>query len=250
MGRLISKGDSMNIIVGLAGEGTRFKNEGYELPKFLIAYHGAPMIYHAVETIGLEGKIHFVVKEEHLQKYRFLEKMLLGLGSEIIPIKQQTSGAAESLLLAKPYIQDHTDSLLSVNCDQYLSWKSYKFQQELTLNPDTSYIVTYKENSDKCSYVREENDYVVEVREKKVISNDATIGYYHWASTNDFFIDAEQMIADEHKENNEYYVAPVYNYSIARGLKVKKYSIKNEEFWPVGTPDDYKQFEDLNSEFD
>lgn len=240
----------MNIIVGLAGEGTRFKNEGYDLPKFLVVYHGAPMIYHAVETIGLEGKIHFVVKEEHLLQYPFLEKMLLGLGSEIIPLKEKTNGAAESLMLAKPYIQNLDDPLLSVNCDQYLSWKGFKFNQELQLNPETSYIVTYKENSNKCSYVREENGFVVEVREKKVISNDATIGYYHWAHTKDFFIDAEQMIADGHKENNEYYVAPVYNYSIARGLKVKKYSIDNSEFWPVGTPADYKEFEDLNWEFD
>jgi dTDP-glucose pyrophosphorylase len=240
----------MNIIIGLAGEGSRFKNAGYNLPKFLVVYHGAPMIYHAVDTIGLTGKIHFVVQEEHLQKYRFLEKMLLGLGNEIIPVKEKTAGAAESLLLAKPYITNHNDPLLSVNCDQYLSWKGHKFQQQLNSDPETSYIVTYKETSNKCSYVREQNECVVEVREKKIISNDATIGYYHWAHTSDFFIDAEQMIADEYKENNEYYVAPVYNYSIARGLKVKKYPIANNEFWPVGTPSDYQQFEDSNPDFD
>ena len=116
--------------------------------------------------------------------------------------------------------------------------------------PDVNFIVTYKETSPKCSYVREQAGFVVEVREKRVISNDATIGFYHWAHTRDFFQDAEQMIADDHKENGEYYVAPVYNYSIQRGLKVKKYAIDNKEFWPVGTPDDFMYFNGNTTFFD
>lgn len=240
----------MNIILGLCGEGSRFKNAGHTLPKFLIAYHGAPMIYHAVETIKIPGKIHFIVREDHLQEHKHLEKLLLGLGDEIIVCKGKTQGAAESLLLAKPHIKDMNAPMLSVNCDQYLGWNPFNLIDEMQRNPDTSYIVTYNETSSKCSYVREENNLVVEVREKKVISNDATIGFYHWAKTADFFQDAEAMIADGHKENGEYYVAPVYNYSIRRGLKVKKFSIDNSEFWPVGTPDDYMNFISKNTDFD
>jgi dTDP-glucose pyrophosphorylase len=176
--------------------------------------------------------------------------MLLGLGDEIIVVKGNTRGAAESLLMAEHYIKDQTAPMISLNCDQYLSWNPYALRDEMERNPETSYIVTYKETSNKCSYVREKNDRVIEVREKKVISNDATIGLYHWAHTKDFFEDAAAMIADDHKENNEYYVAPVYNYTIARGLNVKKFSIKNEEFWPVGTPDDLMDFQSRNVGFD
>jgi dTDP-glucose pyrophosphorylase len=162
----------------------------------------------------------------------------------------RTRGAAESLLLAKNYIKDVNAPMLSVNCDQFLSWNPFNLIDQMQREPDVNFIVTYKETSPKCSYVKEQAGVVVEVREKRVISNDATIGFYHWAHTRDFFQDAEQMIADDHKENGEYYVAPVYNYSIQRGLKVKKYAIDNSEFWPVGTPDDLMHFNSNTAFFD
>ena len=240
----------MNIFIGLCGQGSRFKRMGYELPKYLIAYHGAPMIYHSVETIGMKGKIYFIARKDHLHQYKFLEKLLLGLGDEIIICDSDTGGAAESLLLSKNHVSDLDAPMLSVNCDQYMRWKSFLFKDELQRNPETSYIVTYKETSPKCSYVREENGSVVEVREKQVISSDATTGYYHWAHTRDFFQDAETMISEGHKENGEYYVAPVYNYSISRGLSVKKFSLGQGEFWPVGTPEDLTEFQRTNTGFD
>ncbi len=240
----------MNIIMGLCGEGSRFKNIGFSLPKFLITMHGAPMIYHAVETIKIPGKIHFVVREDHLLEHKHLEKLLLGLGDEIIVAKEKTQGAAESLLLAKNHIKDIDAPMLSVNCDQYLNWNPFNLLDQMQREPDVNFIVTYKETSPKCSYVREQAGFVVEVREKRVISNDATIGFYHWAHTHDFFQDAEKMIADEHKENGEYYVAPVYNYSIQRGLKVKKFAIDNNDFYPVGTPDDLNYFNGKTAFFD
>lgn len=238
----------MNIIFGLCGQGSRFRNAGYTVPKYLIAYHGAPMIYHAVETVKIPGKKYFVVREDHLQQYKFLEKMLLGLGDEIIVCKKETEGAAQSLLLAKDAL-DHSQPFLSINCDQYLRWNPWRFRDLLTANPNTSYILTYKETSPKCSYIRKDStEKVVEVREKKVISDDATIGVYHWAKTSDFVQDAEQMIADGHKENGEYYVAPVYNYSIARGLIVDNFEVSKKEFWPVGTPDDLRVFLNNNKD--
>jgi dTDP-glucose pyrophosphorylase len=233
----------MNIIMGLCGEGRRFKQAGYALPKFLIPYNGAPMIYHAMETLNIPGKRHIVVKEEHLLKFKFLEKMLLGLADELIVCRKTTQGAAESLLLSKKYISDHHLPFISLNCDQYMNWNPNNFLKQLTETPEASYIITYKETSPKCSYVKKDaTGRVLEVREKKVISDDATIGVYHWAHTSDFFIDAEKMIADKVTENDEYYVGPVYNYSIARKLVVKNYEISADEFWPVGTPDDLHFF--------
>ena len=140
--------------------------------------------------------------------------------------------------------------MLSVNCDQYLDWNPFNLIDQMQREPETSFIVTYNETSPKCSYVKEENGLIKEVREKKVISNDATIGYYHWAHSKDFFQDAEQMIADDHRENGEYYVAPVYNYTIKRGLAVKKYSVDNKDFWPVGTPEDFIHFVGKTAYFD
>lgn len=232
----------MNIVFGLCGNGSRFIEKGFSIPKYLISMNGAPMIYHAVETLKIPGKKYFVVRQDHLTKYKFLEKLLLGLGDDIIVSPGTTEGAAQTLLLTEGKI-DQNLPFISVNCDQYMKWNSYKFLECLGNNLDTSFIITYKENSPACSYVRKDgNDNVIEVREKKVISNDATVGIYHWSKTSDFFEDAKQMIKDQHKENNEYYVAPVYNYSIKRGLTIKTFEVKREEFWPVGTPQDLNKF--------
>lgn len=240
----------MNILFGLCGEGSRFKNNGYDIPKYLIPYNGAPMIYHSVETLKIPGKIYFIVKVEHLRAYNYLEKMLLALGNEIIPCYSKTEGAASTLLLAKDYIKDHGESLISVNCDQYMNWSPRLFLEELSKNINISYILTYKEKSDKCSYVKINNDeFVVEVREKKVISDDATVGVYHWSRAKDFFLDAQSMIEAGIKENNEYYVAPVYNWSIKRGLKVKKFEVGPKQFWPVGTVEDLDYFLRFNTDF-
>lgn len=233
----------MNIMFGLCGEGSRFAEVGYPLPKYLIAYQSATMIYHAVETLDIPGKIHFIVRQDHLHKYKFLEKMLLGLGSEIIICDSPTEGAAQTLLLAKNYVTDLNAPLISANCDQYLKWDSRPFIKTMNENPETSYILTYKETSTKCSYIRKDSiGNIVEVREKKVISNDATIGVYHWAHSRDFFVDAEKMISTGIKDNNEYYVAPVYNHTIDRGLSVKNFEMKKDEFWSVGTPKDLQLY--------
>jgi dTDP-glucose pyrophosphorylase len=233
----------MNIVFGLCGLGSRFSSVGYTIPKYLIPYNGAPMIYHSVETLSIPGKIYFVVLVEHLQQYKFLEKMLLSIGHEIVPCYQHTQGAAETLLMAKEYIQDLNQPFVSANCDQYLSWSSRLFLDELKNNPDTSYIVTFKNTSNKCSYIRKDHDdNVIEVREKQVISNDATVGVYHWHKTQDFFQDAQDMINSGIKEANEYFVAPVYNWSINRGLRVKNFALSKDQFWPVGTPRDLNFF--------
>lgn len=232
----------MNIIFGLCGQGKRFRDKGYNVPKYLIDVRGQPMLYHAVKTLKIPGKVHFVVRQEHLDAHKDLEKFLLTLGDSIIVSPGETEGAAQSLLLAKNHI-DHNEPLISVNCDQYLDWDSGKFLDCLNHNPSVSYMLTFKETDPKCSYIRKNDQgFVTEAREKQVISDDATVGVYHWAKAGDFFRDAETMIEQGHKENNEYYVAPVYNYSIARGLPVKNFEVTKEEFWPIGTPKDLEYF--------
>ncbi len=239
----------MNIILSMCGKGKRFLEQGIHLPKFLCAYNGAPMIYHTVETLGMKGRIHFIVKQEHLIDYPYLEKMLLTLGDEIVILKDDTEGAAQSLLAAESFIQNKQHPMVSVNCDQFMNWDGKSFQTTIEKNPETSYIVTFETNKDNCSYVKKENGKVVEVREKQVISNEATVGIYHWAKTEWFLRDAKQMIQDGMKDNGEYYVAPVYNYTIQQGNNVDTYMLKPGEFNPVGTPAEFITFNTNNKFF-
>lgn len=232
----------MNLIMGLCGEGSRFKHSGYDIPKYLIAYNGKTMLQHSVDTLGIQGDWYFVARQDHIDKHPMILPMLEAMGTVII-VPTLTEGAAQSLLMAKDYIRDLDKPMISVNCDQYLRYNSNSFVDKMNKNPDTSYIMTFVEKDPKCSYVRKDKEgNVVEVREKQVISNEATVGVYHWSKTSDFFIDCQQMIDDKVKDNNEYYVAPVYNYSIKRGLKVETQLLGSNEFYPVGTPGDLAYF--------
>jgi len=231
----------MNILFGLCGAGKRFRDVGYTIPKYIIDVNGSPMIEHAVKTLKILGDVFFIVLKEHIDQYPQIKDILSPMGT-IIVSEFTTQGAAQTLLLAKDYI-DLTKPLISANGDQYLDWDSSCFNSMLCDYPNTSYILTYKENDTKCSYIKKnEKGDIIEVREKQVISNDATVGVYHWASASDFFKDAETMIAADYRENGEYYVAPVYNYSIKRGLQVKNYELSDKEFWPIGTPNDLENF--------
>ena len=232
----------MNIIYSLCGNGQRFKDKGYNTIKYLIKYGNAPMLYHSVNTLGISGNLHFIVRDIHLKEYKFLEKFLLDLGGKITICYKETSGAAESLLLCENDIENKDLPFISVNSDQYMNWNAKPFIKKLIENPDTSYTLTFQSTDPKCSYVRLLNDKIVEVREKLVISNQATVGVYHWKTSKDFFIDAKQMINDNVRDNNEFYVAPVYNFSIKRGLVVKPYEINPDNFMPVGTPYDLVNF--------
>lgn len=226
----------INILIGMAGAGLRFLKNGFTYPKFLTVYNGAPMIYHSVKTCRIPGNIYFAVLEEHLREYKFLEKMLLGLGDEIVPIKNITRGAAETLLQMQPYIKNTELPMLSINSDQYMNWDPTDFLTTIRSDPDTAYIPTISSINPSFSYIREVNGTIVEVREKKQISTTATMGYYHWAKTRDFFIDAEVMIKNDLRDNNEFYMAPVYNFTIQRGRPVKRFDLGEKRYYPVGTP--------------
>jgi dTDP-glucose pyrophosphorylase len=234
----------MNIIMGLCGEGSRFKKMGYPAPKYLIEYLGKTMLQHSIDTLKIPGDWYFVVRQDHLDENETILPMLQSFGTVVI-LPGLTEGAAQTLLATQEYIRDHSAPMISVNCDQYLRYDPQPLLDKMLLNPDTSFIGTFYEDDPKCSYVRK-NDAgdVIEVREKVVIGKEATVGVYHWAKTSDFFTDCQQMIDDGIKDNGEYYVAPVYNYSIQRGLKVDTHLLSSDEFFPVGTPEDLSQFID------
>jgi len=241
----------MNIVFGMCGEGKRFKEIGVDVPKYLVPIYGAPMIYHSVTTLNIPGKIHFIIKTSHLQKYKYLEKLLLSIGDNIITCDRDTEGAAETLLLAKNHI-NLEEPFISVNCDQYMSWDSNPFVDCLSNNTDVSWIPTFKSKDANYSYLKTDgNGWVTDIKEKHIISENATAGIYHWCKAKYFFRDAEEMINNKNKQNNEYYVAPVYKNSIANGLLVRNFDIKFPgEFWPVGNIHEIRYLHGTCRDFD
>ena len=86
----------------------------------------------------------------------------------------------------------------------------------------------------------DENGYVTEVAEKNPISDIATVGVYFWKKGSDYVKYAEEMIKENIRVNNEFYVCPVFNEAIKDNKKIRTFDI--EKMWGLGTPEDLNVF--------
>lgn len=235
------KAQNMNVLIPMAGAGSRFAAAGYTFPKPLIEVNGKPMIQVVVENLNIEAKYTFIVQEEHYEKYNL--KYLLNLiapGCNIVQVNGITEGAACTTLLAKEFINNN-EPLLIANSDQFLEWNSNECLYAFNADGVDAGIVTFKNTHPKWSYARVgEDGFVAEVAEKKPISNDATVGVYFWKHGSDYVQCAEQMIAKNIRVNNEFYVCPVFNEAINKGRKIRIKEI--QKMWGIGTPEDLNYF--------
>jgi HAD superfamily hydrolase (TIGR01509 family) len=235
------KSDHLNIVIPMAGAGSRFEKAGYTFPKPLIEVNGKPMIQVVVENLNIDAKYHFIVQKEHYEKYNLKETLnLITPNCNIIFTDGITEGAACTTLLAKEFI-DNDDSLLIANSDQYLDWNSSNFMYNMIGDNVDAGIVSFTSTHPKWSFARvDQNNNVVEVAEKKPISDIATAGIYYWRKGSDYVKYAEQMIQKNVRVNNEFYVCPVFNEAIADKKIIKTYNIN--KMWGIGTPEDLDIF--------
>lgn len=233
-----------NIVVPMAGSGSRFLEKNYELPKPLIEVDGMPMIQKAVWSCGIGGHYIYLVQAEHNKKYNLSEllpAMTPSLKVTVIEVDGVTSGAAETVLLAKEYI-DNDDVLVICNSDQIVEWDPNAFLWNVGSERDLEGCIPIFNSTDpKWSYAKTNDEgLVVEVAEKNPISDQASVGIYYWVQGSDFVKYAEQMISKNIRVNNEFYICPVYNEAILDGLRIGTYQV--DKMISLGTPEDLEEY--------
>lgn len=231
----------MNVVIPMAGHGSRFAQAGYTFPKPLIEVNGKPMIQVVVENLNIEAHYIFIVQKEHYEKYQ-LKYMLnmIAPGCDIVQVEGVTEGAACTTLLAQHLI-DNDDPLLIANSDQFVEWNANECLYAFTADGIDGGLLTFKSVHPKWSYARlDDNGYVAEVAEKRPISDIASVGIYYWKRGQHYVAFAKQMIERNIRTNNEFYVCPVFNEAIEAGLKIR---VKNiEKMWGLGVPEDLEHF--------
>jgi dTDP-glucose pyrophosphorylase len=233
----------LNVLIPMAGAGSRFASVGYTFPKPLIEVRGKPMIQVVVENLNIEANYIFIVQKEHYEKYNL--KYLLNViapNCKIVQVDGLTEGAACTTLLAKEFI-DNDSPLVMANSDQFVEWNSNECLYAFTADSIDGGIITFESTHPKWSYAKlGEDGFVSEVAEKRPISNLATVGIYYWRHGSDYVRYAEQMIQKNIRVNNEFYVCPVFNEAIQDSKKIR---VKNiERMWGIGTPEDLNYFLD------
>ena len=233
----------MNILIPMAGAGSRFASVGYTFPKPLIEVRNKPMIQVAVESLNIEANYIFIVQKSHREKYNLDTLLnLISPGCKIIELDGVTEGAAVTALMAKEYINNDSP-LIITNSDQFIDWNSTEFMYQMNEKNYDGAIMCFEATHPKWSFAKTNEDgLITEVAEKNPISNQATAGIYYFKHGSDFVASAEQMIEKNIRTNNEFYVCPVYNEAILNGGKIYNYHIPSENMWGLGTPEDLKHY--------
>ena len=249
-----NKPTTFHIVVPMAGEGSRFREAGYTIPKPFIPVGGKPMIQWVIDNMipkdlpqdSYKLQFHLIVRSSHITGNN-LDRLFWDVPSNVSytyhKADKLTEGAACSVLLSESEINKN-EPLIIVNSDQYLEWNPDSFYR-CFMNPeyDGCILTFYQPNPYdlKWSYAKTSVDgLVTEVQEKKWISPYATVGLYGWKRGSDFVKYAKQMITKNIRVKNEFYVCPVYNEAIQDGLPIR---IKNcPGMWGLGVPEDLDMF--------
>jgi HAD superfamily hydrolase (TIGR01509 family) len=235
------KNEKLNVLIPMAGAGSRFEQAGYTFPKPLIEVNGKPMIQVVIENLNLDANYIYVVQKAHREKYNLDTLLnLLTPGCKIVETDGLTEGAACTALLAKDYI-NNDNPLFFANSDQFVEWDSNEFMYKMQETDADGGIVSFTATHPKWSFAKiDENGLVTEVAEKNPISDIATVGYYFWKHGSDFVKYAEQMIEKNIRVNNEFYVCPVFNQAIEDCKEIRTFNTTG--MWGLGTPEDLNYY--------
>lgn len=240
----------LNIVIPMAGAGSRFAAAGYTDPKPLIPLHGVPMIRLVIENLKPKEahRFIFICQQAHVEAHELSQKLeRWAPGSSLVQIQGLTEGAACTVLCAKTLI-DNDSELMIANSDQYIDVDIDQYLSSMRTRRLDGQIMTMTATDPKWSYVAiSDQGYVSTVVEKVVISDEATTGIYNFKFGRDFVHAAESMVHQGLRSNGEFYVAPTYNQLIQEGYRVGYFNVGSEGngMYGLGTPIDLENFSAL-----
>lgn len=240
----------VRVVIPAAGEGSRFRKAGYDKPKPFIDVLGRPMINHVIDNVApSNASVHLLLREDHISSENAVVSTLQGQGHIVHSVEKLTEGTACTLLLARNAYDDEKPMLVA-NSDQYVDFSIDSYVRDcIDRNLDGS-ILVFRDptRNPKWSFARVDADgLVLEVAEKKPISDLATVGIYLFRRGSDFVRGAIDMIARNDRVNNEFYTCPVYNYLIERGLRIGVFEVPASAMHGLGTPEDLTTYISLKN---
>lgn len=235
----------MNVIITMAGLGSRFQKAGYEVPKYMINAKGKTLFEWSMESLtdynAYVNKYVFVVRKED-NSSDFIKEKCKNYNIknvEIIQLDELTDGQATTALLALQNCNDD-ESIMIYNIDTYVETGELKYND---IDGD-GYIPCFNAPGEHWSFVKtDENGKVIEIREKQRISDNCTLGAYYFKSAKLYKEIYNEYYSDDTKiEKKEKYIAPMYNYMLTKGMKITMNIIDNTKVHVLGTPEELEIF--------
>lgn len=238
----------INIVIPIAGAGSRFVEAGHRKPKPFIDVAGKPMVVRVLENLSYEGARYILIaRKDHMEKESDMVSQIENdYGTLFIPIDKLTEGTACTVLYARKHI-NNDEPLMIANSDQIVDIPIRGFIDDCLSRKLDGSILTFIDpyKDPKWSFAKiDDHGLVTEVKEKVPISEYATVGIYLY-SKGKYYVDATiDMIIENDRVNSEFYTCPTYNYAVRNGKKIGIYNIAFEEMHGMGTPDDLQHYID------
>lgn len=238
----------VNVVIPMAGEGSRFKEAGYDTPKPFIEVDGRTLIEIVLDNLPVrDANFILIARTNHLDTQpEAVRRIENNYRASFVCVNELTEGAACTVLKVHRLINNETPLLLA-NSDQFVEFDAQDYIDDCQArNLDVSILTFHDEDRDpKWSFARTNRlGLVQEVKEKVPISSEATVGLYYFSRGSSFVNGAIDMIVANDRVNNEFYTCPVYNYCIAAGEKIGTFKVESRHMHGLGTPDDLAAYRD------
>lgn len=239
----------IDVVITMGGLGSRFRKMGYTVPKYMIGAKGKTLFEWSM--ISLEGYatdvnqyIFIAMKDENVDVEQFIKDSCERLKLHkyhVILLDYLTDGQATTASLAEQYWKED-NALLIYNIDTYVE----AGEMNSTELKGDGFIPCFQADGDHWSFVRLDNSgKVVEIKEKKRISNYCTLGAYYFKTCRLF----KELYDEYYSKNNELvngekYVAPLYDYLLSKGGKIYISDVSPQKVHVLGTPEELQAFLD------
>ena len=237
----------VQLVIPMAGDGTRFANAGYSVPKPLLSIHGRKMFEIVLSNLSNRyvKKALLVAKAEWELEAVIAElKEVSSFPLELLELSALSEGPAHTVEFAEKNL-DMELPLVIANSDQYLDYNFEDFYECLCDGQMQGAVLTMVDNNPKWSYASlDSNGDIVSIIEKVVVSDHATAGIYGFSKASFFFDALAQMKAQNARVNGEFYVGPVYNYLDTTNGKVANFDMGpvGNVMHGLGVPEDFEAF--------
>ena len=239
----------INIVIPLGNISKFFDESDYQYPKPLIEVNGKIMIQHVIEnlsSINEEKKFIFILREQDCFQYHLDNtiKLLTNNESIIIKIRSETRGAACSTLLAIDYI-NNDNPLIIANGDQIFDFSLNEYINNFQKNRIDAGCLCFDSVHPRWSYVRLENENIIETAEKKPISNKAIAGFYFFVNGRIFVEAAFNMIKKDVNYDSQFFISPVLNELILLNKKLMAFNIPSLSYHTFYSPQKIEEYEKI-----
>lgn len=235
--------NKINIVIPMAGAGSRFSVAGYDVPKPFIEFNGKMMIEHVLGSFeNVEAKFILVLQEKFLTEQKEqLEKLKTKYALDFVTVPKLTMGAAITALAAHKKINPENDIIFADSDNIFDKNDIVNFISEVRSKNLAGALLTINSDKECYSYAKvDENGFLIKTKEKEVISNHAITGVYYFKNLDDFRDATIDLVVESDLSKGEFYMSNVFNHLKKFNDKIGVFDI--EKFDCVGTPEQLKQY--------